>query len=65
EIIYPEAALFWPAMLVVLSRLAKTLHKADIISIYQRASEVNEFYLYYFVLVYLIMLRIRLKKRQL
>jgi len=64
EIIYPEAALFWPAMLVILSRIAKTLHKADIISIYQRASEVNEFYLYYFTLAYLVMLRIRLKKRQ-
>lgn len=57
SILYPEGALFWIAALVILSRIAKSLHKADIISLYQRAAEVNEFFVYYFVLLYLVMLR--------
>ena len=60
-VIYPEAALFWVSTLVVLSRLSKTIHKAGIVTIYDRAAEVNEFYVYYFVLLYLVMLRTKLR----
>lgn len=63
-IFYPEAALFWISTWVILSRLAKTLHKEGIVTLYDRAAEVNEFYVYYFVLLYLIMLRTKILTRK-
>lgn len=63
-IFYPEGALFWTSALVILSRIAKTLHKEGIITIYDRASEVNELYVYFFVLLYMIMLRPKILARK-
>ena len=63
-IFYPEGALFWISALVILSRLTKTLHKSGIVTIYDRAAEVNEFYVYFFVLLYLIMLRTKILARK-
>ena len=61
NIIYPDGCLFWIAALTILAKIAKVLHKAQIISLYDRAAELNEFYVYYFVLLYLVMLHKRLK----
>jgi len=52
--IYPADALFWTALCAILSHVANWLEKLEVVTIYNRASEVNETFLYYFVLLYLI-----------
>lgn len=64
NIIYPEGAVFWTAFLVIFLRILKVLQKADIITVYHRPSEVQELLLYYFVLIYMMMLRPKLKAAQ-
>lgn len=63
KIVYPEDAVFWTAFIVIFLRILKTLQKADIITVYSRPSEVQEFFLYYFVLIYMLMLRKRLAQK--
>ncbi|MGM0422923.1 MAG: hypothetical protein ACQEQL_07495 [Pseudomonadota bacterium] len=63
NLIYPSGALFYVALLALLCNIADDIHKlSDHLSpFFGRASEVEEALLYYFVLLYLIMLRQRLK----
>lgn len=58
--IYPEDAMFYTAVMVILAHVCEYLKDWGGIVVFQRASEVQEFYFYYFVLVYLVMLRKRL-----
>lgn len=57
NIIYPSDALFCTAALTAFAHSANWLKKADIISLYGRPSEVTEICMYYFVMLYLVMLR--------
>lgn len=53
---------FWPvALLVLVIKCADKFGGATQIYMFARASEVIEFYLYYFILLYLMDLRVRLK----
>ncbi len=60
SIVYPQNTLFCTAAIAIFADIAKKLHKADILTLYDRASEVHEAALFYFVLLYLLMLRPRL-----
>lgn len=63
RLIYPSSALFYIAVLALISNIVDDIHKlSDHLSpVFPRASEVEETCLYYFVLLYLIMLRQRVK----
>ena len=52
--IYPPDALFWTSAMAIFADVAKALHKAEILTVYTRAAEVNETYIYYFILLYLV-----------
>ena len=56
NVIYPPDALFWTALCAVLAHAAKWSKKLGVAEIYSRGSEVNELFMYYFVLLYLIFL---------
>lgn len=61
--IYPSADLKWIALLTLLSYLSKVFYKVthamfgEGIVIYDRPSEINETYIYLFMLLYLVQLR--------
>jgi len=55
-VIYPVDVMFWTALCALLSHVANWSEKLGVIIIYNRSSEVNEVFLYYFVLLYLIYL---------
>lgn len=57
-LIYPAAALMPVAILVIGPYLAD-----KVVNIFERVSEVQELYMYYFVLLYLIMLRARILQK--
>lgn len=61
EMIYPPDALFWTALCAGLAHAAKWSQKLGIAAIYNRSSEVNELFMYYFVLLYLVFLLHRLR----
>jgi hypothetical protein len=52
--IYPPDALFWTSLCAALAHAANWLKKIDVLNIYNRPSEVNEIFLYYFVFLYLL-----------
>jgi len=52
--IYPPDALFWTALCAALAHKANWLKKFGLAEIYNRPSEVNEIFMYYFVLLYLL-----------
>lgn len=54
--IYPPDALFWTALCAALSHAAKWTGKITDIKIYNCASEVNELFMYYFLLLYLLLM---------
>ena len=58
NILYPSAALMPVAVLVIAPYLVDKL-----VNIFERVSEVQELYMYYFVLLYLIMLRARITQK--
>lgn len=58
NIIYPSAALMPVAVLTIAPYLVDKL-----VNIFERVSEVQELYMYYFVLLYLIMLRARITQK--
>lgn len=60
--IYPPDALFWTALCAVLSHAAKWARKLGIAEIYRRPSEMNEVFLYYFVLLYLLFMFLTLRE---
>lgn len=57
--IYPVDAMFWVALCALMSQLSKRAGKMglDFLDLYHRPSEVNELYLYYFILLYLLFMR--------
>ncbi len=55
--IYPSDDLKWVALLTLLSYLSKAFYKATGIILYERPSEINETYIYLFMLLYLVQLR--------
>lgn len=63
NIIYPSDCLKWVALLTLLSYLSKVFYKVTDIVIYERPSEINETYIYYFMLLYLLQLRWQLRTR--
>jgi hypothetical protein len=58
SILYPSAALMLVAILTIGPYLVDKL-----VNIFERVSEVQELYMYYFVLLYLIMLRARITQK--
>lgn len=54
--IYPPDALFWTSLCAVLAHAAKWAKKLGLAEIYNRASEMNEVFMYYFVFLYLLFL---------
>jgi hypothetical protein len=64
EKIYPSIDLITVAGLVLFTQLSKVIYKLTEFLIYDRASELNEFYMFYFVLLYLCQLRYKLIKGQ-
>jgi hypothetical protein len=48
--------MFWMAAITLFTVIAKKLHKAGILTIYTRASEVTELYIYWFILLYMVLL---------
>ncbi|MDY0009062.1 MAG: hypothetical protein RBS08_05095 [Bdellovibrionales bacterium] len=62
--IYPVDAMFWTALCAVLAHAAKWAGKFGLPQIYNRASEVNEFFMYYFILLYLVFLLKNLKAQK-
>ncbi len=63
-VIYPSYDLITIAGLVAFTQATKGLLKLTGIVIYDRTSELNEFYMFYFVLLYLCQLRYTLLKAQ-
>lgn len=63
-IIYPQNDLMAIAALMVFSHLAKVVYKVSGLSLYDRPSELNETYMYYFVLLYLVQLRWMLRNEK-
>lgn len=61
--IYPSDDLKCVALLTLLSYLAKALFKMTGIVIYDRPSEINEVYIYLFMLLYLVQLRWQMRTR--
>lgn len=59
--IYPPDALFWTALCAVLAHAANWSKKLGIAHIYNRPSEVNEIFMYYFVFLYLLLMLIDLR----
>ena len=59
--IYPDDVLFWSAVLSLYAHITKILQKEGFVTIYGRTTEINEFYLYYFAMLYFVLLRLRLK----
>ncbi|MFN7112976.1 MAG: hypothetical protein ACK4PK_01300 [Alphaproteobacteria bacterium] len=59
--IYPPDALFWTALCAALAHKANWLKKLGLSDIYNRPSEVNEIFLYYFVFLYLLLMLQRLR----
>lgn len=62
--IYPSADLITVASLVAFTQATKALLKLTGIVIYDRTSELNEFFMFYFVLLYLCQLRHKLANAQ-
>lgn len=60
--IYPDDVLFWTSLMSIYAYISKFLQKEGFVTIYGRTTEIHEFYLYYFVLIYFVLLRLRLKK---
>ena len=61
EIIYPPAFLSVIAALVIVPKLIDKAGEAVDVSVFERVSELQELYMFYFVLLYLIALKKRLK----
>lgn len=59
--IYPDDVLFWTAVMSIFAYVSKFLQKEGFITLYGRTTEIHEFYLYYFVMLYFVLLRLRLK----
>lgn len=59
--IYPSSLLVVTALLAVFPKLIEKIAEAADIRVFERVSEVQELYFYYFVLLYLIMLRRNIK----
>lgn len=62
-LVYPPDCLFWVSALVLATHIVDKLKKLYGTVILHRASEVTEFYMYYFMLLYLLMLFWTLKDR--
>lgn len=62
--IYPSDDLKWIALLTLLSYLSKTFFKITGIVIYDRPSEINETYIYLFMLLYLVQLHWQFRVRK-
>jgi hypothetical protein len=60
EIIYPSDALFYVAILAIVT----DYFTRGLVHLYDRSSEVCEFFIYLFILLYLVMLRTALKSRK-
>lgn len=64
-IVYPSDMMFWTSLLTLASHFAKQFDKRlDGHRLFDRASEVNEFYIYYFLLLYMVVLYIRLTRKE-
>lgn len=63
SLIYPEDPTFWSAVLALYGYVVKVLHKQEILMISARPAEINELYLYYFVMIYFVLLRMKLKAK--
>lgn len=59
--IYPDDAMFWTAVMSLFAYISKLLQKEGFVTIYGRTTEIHEFYLYYFVMLYFVLLRLKLK----
>ncbi len=60
EIIYPSSLLVVTALLAMMPKLVHSVYELMDISLFQRVSEVQELYFFYFVLLYLFFLRKRI-----
>ncbi|NCC22773.1 MAG: hypothetical protein EOM26_09980 [Alphaproteobacteria bacterium] len=60
EPVYPSALLSYTAVLAMGVKVAEKAGEAAGLTVFERASEIEELYLYYFVLLYLIELRRRI-----
>lgn len=56
SLVYPSDCLFWIAALMLVTHLGDKLKKLHGTVILHRASELTEFYMYYFMLLYLLMM---------
>ena len=65
NILYPTNCLKWVALLTLLSYLSKAFYKMTGIVIYDRPSEINETYIYLFMLLYLVQYRWQLRNKTL
>lgn len=63
NILYPSDCLKWVALLTLLSYLSKAFYKLTGIVIYDRPSEINETYIYLFMLMYLLQFRWQLRHK--
>lgn len=64
DFLMPSKQLRFIALLVIVPKILEKLFEAVDISIFVRFSEVQELYMFYFVLLYLIMLRQKCKKSE-
>lgn len=62
--IYPRRDLMAVAALMLFSYLTKVIYKLSGFMIYDRPSELNETYMYYFVLLYLVQFRWQVRNKQ-
>lgn len=60
--IYPSSDLFTVATLVLWTQMTKAVMKLTGVLVYYRASELNEIYMYYFMLLYLLQLGWKLRQ---
>ncbi len=63
DIIYPPAWLGVTALIALMIKLVDKIGETIEINIFERASEVQELYLFYFVLLYLVQLMSRVKNK--
>lgn len=61
HVLYPPDALFWTALCAALAHAAKWSKKLGMVDIYNRASEMNEVFIYYFVFLYLLFMLMSLR----